>query len=746
MLASLQPARCNAYVFVDSLSNDILLRGYNANQHILFGFGSNNNSVLSLSKSNLSIPTGGFYASNVGIGVTTPTDGYRLHVSGSTRVEGDLVVNGEMTYLNTDVQVTDQFTISNAGTGPALVVTQTGAQAIAEFRDDDEVVLKIVDGGFVVIGSNNPTTKLDVEGDTTVRGTIYTSNVVTSNVQTNSFTTVISRNMTTITSNLYSSNLIINNQTIIDSNGVITNSNFLPPFNTSNIVAGQFTSNFIRDDEIISSKLASNLILKGTTTMSSNTFINNGDLKILGSNNFISTGHQARLFLGSNNYFMAASKDVGLVFQVPGTVYPMILENNSGYLGLGTMDPEEKLHVQNNAKVDGSHYVMTRLGVATSNPSKTVDVVGTMQVSDRVSLLTDLAVMSNNGSWSTDSGRQLYMRYSTLTGQDASYLQSIDRSSSTLYNLAIEASNIALGPINALSNPTMLIQNDTRKVGIMTSNPLVELDIKGQVNVSYTETNAASFTISNNTSPYMQIQGSNAALILGATGTIADHSTSASNGDVVIKNSQIVPTGRMFMQVGSGVAAITINSNNSVGVGTTSPTVKFQVNGDVYASSNIRSSVGTLGPSFSLVPENAYADVPVGEKFILNSTLEAGNPATNVSMPLFYGSSYLYEDASGENMAWNYARLIFRGCPLATPQSTSQFVIQDFISSRTPQYSNLTSLFTLSNAGMQYGYVTYSTPWFGVSGSQARSIALEHVSNDGNAGFRIGQTQIQFKT
>lgn len=745
MLASFQPARCNAYVFQDALSNDILLRAYNSSQHLLFGFGSNNQSTLSLSKSNLSIPNGGFYSSNVGIGVTTPTADFRLHVAGSTRIEGDLVVNGDMTYINTDVQVTDQFTISNNGTGPALVVTQIGAQSIAEFRDDDTVVMKIFDGGFVTIGSNSPATKLDVEGDTTIRGIIYTSNVITSNVQTNSFTSTISTNLTTITSNLYSSNLIINGQTIINSNGVITNSNFLPPLNTSNIVAGQFTSNFIRDDDIISSKLASNLILKGTTTMSSNVFINNGELKILGSNNFLSTGHQARLFLGSNDYFIGAVKNVGMTIQVPGTMYPVILENITGFLGLGTMDPEENLHVQANSKVVGSHYVMTKLGVATSNPTHTVDVVGNMRVSDRVTLSDDLSISANNGTSSTDAGRQLYLRYSTMTGEDAAVIQSIDRSNLKLYNASIEASNIALGPLNALSNPTLYVQSGG-KVGVQTSNPLVELDVKGQVNITNSNASVPSFTISNNTSPYMQLIGSNSALTLAASGGVAAHSADDSNGDVVIKNNQVVPTGRMFLQVGNASSAITINSNNFVGIGLSAPTFKLQVDGDVYASSNIRSSVGTLGPAFSLIPENAYADVILGNKFIFNKSLEAGNPATDASQPLFYGNSYLYQDASGENMAWNFARLIFRGCPLSTPASTSGFAIQDYVSARTPAYSNLTEIFTLSNASAQYGYVTYATPWFPASGSSPRSLALNYVSNSENVAFRIGQVQIQFKT
>lgn len=1284
MLASFQPARCNSEVFLDSLSNDILLRGYNVGQKLLIGFSSNVDSTINITRSNMSMMKATLLASNIGVGTATPSSNVLLHVAGNTRVEGNLIVNGTVTNMNTDVRVTDQFTVCNDGTGPALIVTQLGAQPVVEFRDDNLVVFKVADGGFITIGSNNAQTKLDVEGHTTVRGTIFTSNVVTSNVQTNSLTSFLMTNHTTITSNLFSSNLIINNQTIIGSNGVITNSNFLPPFNTSNIVAGQFTSNFFLNDNVVSSKLESNLVLKGTTTMSSNVFINNGDLRILGSNNFLNVGDQARVFLGSNDYFVGASRGVGLVFQVPGTTYPMVLENNSGFVGVGVMDPQENIHIGCNAKIDGNVYVMSNLAVGRSNPSRTVDIVGTTRISDTVTLLDDLSIMSNNGAWSTQSGRQLYMRYSTNSGQDASYIQSIDRSSGTTFNMAVEGSNIAIGPSGALSNPTIYAQSGGRvgigtsnpefnlhlqssiadgvriaidnentagwtefnarntnsgtnsgmrmgmigntftqggqyfrdagflesdgsnglsiaavsntgelrfytggnterarirasgNVGIGTNNPLEllqvsgkifstqqhlgadgtqgvpsfafrnssntgmflpntesiglstkgvqritvdsnglvgigltsptyrldvsgdihtvssafvagsnagflrmlaessntyiqsginpttnsaaplifstinngtewarfnsngnfglgtttptsKLDVSGRVNITNT-TGDVSFLISNNTSPYMQITGSNSVLTLGSTGTIGSHSTDAIIGDVVIKNQQTFVNGKLILQTGNSGGAIVINSNNtvgigtptpiaplmvsarstnapsnngifvynsnnsagnhaivatqvagsnagnpylsmsvqgvtggwsvgldntdgdkfkimnsmnfagtprltidsngnfginnttpkqtfdvtgivlirngntafvwsnqqlqfgystedtyrhsiitrhdasggvansidfllwdsnvnfsnlgttntmsvtargvgvntsnpthmldvvgntritlttsiasnlrlvdsnqgqrislhhtdttaayhgfgvsnfilqvgvpttshsiqfgmhsntsfipvmdveasgSIGIGTTSPTARLHVNGDVLANSNIRSSVGTLGPSFSLVPENSFIDVSAGNQVVLNSLGEAGNPATGATRPLFYGSSFLYQDASGEDMKWNFARLIFRGCPLSSTASTSVFSVQDFISSRVPQYSNLTSNFTLSNDGQGFGYVTYGTPWFGVSSSNARSIALNLVSNSTSSTFRVGQVQIQFRT
>lgn len=892
MLASFRPARSNASVFIDSLSNDIILQAY-SNTHLLFGFGSNVESTLTLTNSNLSIAKGAVYSSNIGIGTTTPLTGYRLHVAGSTRIEGDLMVNGDITYLNTDVQVTDQFTVSNAGTGPALVVTQMGAQDIAEFRDDDKVVMRIVDGGYVTIGSNAPATKLDVEGSATIRGTIYTSNVSTSNVQTNSLTSTLSTFATTITSNLYSSNLIINNQVIINSNGVITNSNFLPAFNTSNVVAGQFTSNFIKDDNIISSKLASNLVLKGTTTISSNAYINNGDLRVYGTTNFANVGDQARVYMGDDNYFIGATKNVGIVLQVPGTTYPVVLENATGYLGVGTMDPEENLHVNQNLKVGGSAYVMTKVGVGKSNPTYILDVAGSnsrfanvvvgdmghgqtwagFAHSNNVAQDRYALIQSSDGTTylNTAVGKVLQLRESNqpkltlsnglvgigtatpsnrlhIIGDGGCNIGSIiarfDNIAGSNRLLVVDESNVLPGGIySGTSNGIGIFSsNDTSTaglklytsssnverirvvpsglVGIALSNPSYILDVRGsnvrlgstiigdvghgatatsfahsnmatQYQYALQHTSTGNTLINSALGGYISFRESNDQKMIMSNGYLGIGTATPSNrldvvgagtantGSVIARFANSSGSQRLYVvdetttsntpggimsDTGYGLGlystsaggAIQLHTSNTeriritaagnVGIGTASPSAKLHINGNVYAQSNIQSSVGTLGPTFSLIPECAFADISPGNRLILNQTLEAGNPGSQTTQPLFYGTSYLYQDASGENMAWNYARLMFRGCPLTASASTSVFTVDEFVNTRTPQYSNLINGFTLSNPGSDYGYVSYATPWFSTSTSNARHIALALSNNSANSNFRVGQVLIQFKT
>jgi microcystin-dependent protein len=75
------------------------------------------------------------------------------------------VILGDYVTLDTITSNTEQMVITNAGTGPALVVTQTGPQPIADFYDDGgALAMRIADGGNVGIGTKTPLQKLHVQG------------------------------------------------------------------------------------------------------------------------------------------------------------------------------------------------------------------------------------------------------------------------------------------------------------------------------------------------------------------------------------------------------------------------------------------------------------------------------------------------------------------------------------------------------------------------------------------------------
>lgn len=90
-----------------------------------------------------------------------------MHVENDVRVgktlyASNLHVIGEFTTLDTVTSNTEQMTVTNAGSGPALVVRQTGAENVASFYDDDNLAMVVADGSKIGINTSSPTERLHV--------------------------------------------------------------------------------------------------------------------------------------------------------------------------------------------------------------------------------------------------------------------------------------------------------------------------------------------------------------------------------------------------------------------------------------------------------------------------------------------------------------------------------------------------------------------------------------------------------
>ena len=107
---------------------------------------------------------------NVGIGTTNPDR--KVHIVGDVRIEGSLTTNGETTIINTNQNNTERLSVTNDGTGPAIIANQKGSQPIVDFQDDGTSVFYIEDGGNVGIGTTDPYAKLHVTNGT---GDIWTT-------------------------------------------------------------------------------------------------------------------------------------------------------------------------------------------------------------------------------------------------------------------------------------------------------------------------------------------------------------------------------------------------------------------------------------------------------------------------------------------------------------------------------------------------------------------------------------------
>jgi hypothetical protein len=96
-----------------------------------------------------------------------------VKASGSLTVSGNLSVLGTSTIIETTVSVASAMSITNTGTGPALTVTQTGANDIVTFYDDANTALIIKDGGNVGINVANPNERLTISGSVSATQHFY---------------------------------------------------------------------------------------------------------------------------------------------------------------------------------------------------------------------------------------------------------------------------------------------------------------------------------------------------------------------------------------------------------------------------------------------------------------------------------------------------------------------------------------------------------------------------------------------
>lgn len=96
-----------------------------------------------------------------------------VRIANNLTVVGDLTALGNISYFETKIITSSAVVIVNSGTGPALSVTQTGAQPVATFIDKESgPALHIADTGLVGIGLSAPSERLTVLGNISASNTI----------------------------------------------------------------------------------------------------------------------------------------------------------------------------------------------------------------------------------------------------------------------------------------------------------------------------------------------------------------------------------------------------------------------------------------------------------------------------------------------------------------------------------------------------------------------------------------------
>jgi hypothetical protein len=111
----------------------------------------------------------------VSIRNTSIDPSYNFHVTGNTRLEGNLDIDGNIILIDTIQETSEQFIINNDGNTVALIVNQTGAQPIIDFKDDNQSVFYLADNGLLGLGTTTPNYTVDVSGSCYIQQTLDVS-------------------------------------------------------------------------------------------------------------------------------------------------------------------------------------------------------------------------------------------------------------------------------------------------------------------------------------------------------------------------------------------------------------------------------------------------------------------------------------------------------------------------------------------------------------------------------------------
>ena len=648
---------------------------------------------------------------NVGIGTASPTE--KLHVSGNVRIEGDLTVNGSYTQIDTDVNTTEQWNVTNDGTGPAVTINQTGSQDIMDVQDDGTSVFYIEDGGNIGVGTTDPASILHISSSTpilTIEGTRNDIRLIETDT---TDTNTLLRHQTSL----------FRIDTINDAEDTITR-RFTIDHSDGSVQFNNYGSNSFT----------------GTAAYA---------LAVDSSGNVIETAVQGSPTGGSGTAGKITKWDTS------STLTDSVITESSGNIGIGTASPSFPVHIVN---ASTSYVAAETTGTGTSagfrmkgdsNADYTLFTTqGTNQfaIYDNANTAQRLTITSsgNVGIGTTSPSSKLEVSGSSLTELK------VTESGSSVTTMV--QSSTSYGWVGTKTNHTMYIgANDGAKitvlangnVGIGITNPSRKLQVDS----------ASGYPLSvNSTQQY---------LMEFARGGVSEWWIAVNNGDF------------KFHENGVGDQVI-IKAGGNVGIGTTSPSTKLYVDGgestfnrgnsdgaiarfrgknaekavigtvDSWFSSNV--GIGTTSPGSTLHVDGNVRFVNSGF-----AGFEAHN--TNGTWESFIGTETggggnRYNSASSQHTFYNNSTAVMRinssgnvGIGTSTPdrqlqvhESTSGTSTAKFTNSTTGEDGD-TGFFVGINGSEQpilYGY-NNTDMIIGTNGSERMRIA-----SDGNVG--IGTT------
>ena len=490
----------------------------------------------------------------VSIRNTSVDPSYNFHVTGSTRLEGNLDIDGNIIIVDTVQQTSEQFIINNDGNTVALTVKQIGAQPIIDLRDDNKSVFYLADNGLLGLGTTTPSCTVDVSGSCYVQQALDVSGNL--NISGNTY---LSENIVFNDILDVSRNLNINNKFFVDPSGnidicgnMLIYGYLISNGNNANSGGFQQDGNAIINGELrvlYSIDISQNLRVLDTFIVDTS-----GNIKSKGKFDLSSN-----LRNGSNysintegNVYSAGNIDISKNFNINNGVFSADVSGN--IIVNGFIDISKNLYVNGNKFTIDQNGNITAMGNfdvsqnLTINTNKfIVDASGNIKSAGNLDITNNFIV--NNGTFKIDNNGNI----SSQSNFDISGNMSINGSKFTASNTG----NIkSAGTLDISKN--FSINND--KFAVDSSGNTIA---KGNVDIS------TNLSIGNN------------KFNVDASGNIKSSGTLD-----ISKNLKI------------GNTLLTVNHQNKrVGINTTTPEYSLDVSGHIVTNKAIMGSSYTLDSS-----------------------------------------------------------------------------------------------------------------------------------------------------